>query len=145
MENEMDHPALILFDGVCNLCNASVQFIIERDPDRYFRFASLQSQAGKKMLERHRIGFDLNTFVLVEDGRAYTRSEAVLRVARRLKSPWRFIGGFRVIPLFLRDAVYNLVAKNRYRMFGKQESCMLPTPELKALFLDRDEVVQPVA
>ncbi|HMR91998.1 MAG TPA: thiol-disulfide oxidoreductase DCC family protein [Chitinophagaceae bacterium] len=130
------HP-VILFDGVCNLCNSSVQFVIRRDKKGSFRFASLQGRSGQQYLQQYHLPVDdFNSFVLIENNRAYTRSTAALRVARRLGGGWKLLYGFIVIPRFIRDAVYNLVAKNRYRWFGKKEACMIPSPELKARFLD---------
>ena len=132
--------ALILFDGVCNLCNGFVQFVIEHDPAGRFRFAALQSDAGQAILAAH--GFDAATIaaepesVLLElDGRLYSHSDAVLRIARELGGPWRLLGVGRVLPRSWRDAAYRFVARHRYRWFGRQQSCWLPTPELKARFL----------
>lgn len=129
-------PPLILFDGVCNLCNGSVQFIIKRDKDARFRFASLQSEAGKKILEQFQLPVDtFNSFILYEDGKIYTRSTAALRVFSQLKR-WKWVGAFKYVPRFIRDGVYNLIARNRYRWFGKKDECMIPTPELKSRFLE---------
>lgn len=130
------HP-VILFDGVCNLCNSSVQFVIRRDKKGSFRFASLQGRSGQQYLQQYHLPVDaFNSFVLIENNKVYTRSTAALRVARQLGGGWKLLYGFIVIPRFIRDAVYNLVAKNRYRWFGKKEACMIPSPELKARFLD---------
>lgn len=127
---------VILFDGVCNLCNSSVQFIIRHDKKALFRFAALQSEAGKAL--QLKFGLDpavINTIVLVQNDRVYTRSEAVLRVARQLGGMLPLAYVFIIVPAFIRDAVYRFVGNNRYRWFGKKESCMLPTPALKARFL----------
>ena len=132
--------ALILFDGVCNLCNGFVQFVIEHDPAGRFRFAALQSVAGQAVLAAH--GLDANAVatepdsVLLElDGQLYSHSDAVLRIARELGGPWRLLLAGYVLPRAWRDAAYRLVARNRYRWFGRQESCWLPTPKLRARFL----------
>lgn len=129
------HPVL-LFDGVCNLCNSSVQFIIKRDPEGHFHFAALQSEKGQALLsqfpERPKA---LSSVALVEDGRLFLRSDAALRVARKLGGGWPLLYGFIVLPRSLRDGAYNFIARNRYRWFGKQESCMLPRPEWKQRFL----------
>ncbi|HEX2091883.1 MAG TPA: thiol-disulfide oxidoreductase DCC family protein [Longimicrobiaceae bacterium] len=128
---------VVLFDGVCNLCNHSVQFILQHDPHGHFRFASLQSPAGQRLLREH--GFppgELGSVILVEGGHAYTRSDAALRIARRLSGAWPALAGLRVVPRFVRDRVYDWVAAHRYRWFGKREACMLPTPALRARFLD---------
>lgn len=128
--------AIVLFDGVCNLCNSSVQFIIARDTKAYFRFASLQSEVGKSLLASHHLSPDsIDTIVLVEKGNAFVRSAAALRIAQHLDGAWRWLSIFRVLPLPLRDALYNFVARNRYRWFGKEESCWLPTPDLRERFL----------
>lgn len=133
----MTGSATVLFDGVCNLCNASVQFIVRRDPTGRFRFASLQSEAGRRLLEEHRLPTDeLSTVVVVADGRAYTRSDAALRVARGLGGAWPALAALRLVPRPLRDAVYGLVARNRYRWFGRREACMLPTAEERSRFLE---------
>lgn len=128
--------AVVLFDGVCNLCNGSVQFIVRHDPAGRFRFASLQSEAGQALLLRHGMDpADLFSVVLVEGGRAYSRSDAALRIAGGLPGAWKAAGALRAVPRPLRDLVYGWVARNRYRWFGKQDACMIPTPELRARFL----------
>jgi predicted DCC family thiol-disulfide oxidoreductase YuxK len=131
-------PPTILFDGVCNLCNGFVQFVIRHDRAGHFHFAALQSEAARALLARH--GQPLpapepDSVVLVENGQVYTHSEAVLRIAGRLGGLWPVLSAGRVLPRFLRDAVYRWVARHRYQWFGRQESCLLPTPELKARFL----------
>lgn len=129
-------PPIILFDGVCNLCNSSVQFIIKRDKAAKFRYASLQSETGRKILEQFHLPVDtFNSFVLYQDDKIYTRSTAALRVFSQLKG-WKWVGALSYVPRFIRDGVYNLVARNRYRWFGKKDVCMIPTPELKSRFLD---------
>lgn len=127
---------ILLFDGVCNLCNASVQWVIRHDPKGIFKFASLQSETGQILLRQFNLPTDaLNTVVLVEDGKAYTRSDVPLRILKKLGGIWALLHLYIYVPKFVRDAVYDFIARNRYRWFGKQESCMLPTPELKARFL----------
>lgn len=129
-------PATILFDGVCNLCNGFVQFVIQRDPAVRFHFAALQSELGQKILKDHGLDtHEFQTVLLLENGKLYKQSTAALRIARRLKGGWSWAYGFMVVPGFIRDAVYDFVSKNRYRWFGQQESCMVPTPALKARFL----------
>jgi predicted DCC family thiol-disulfide oxidoreductase YuxK len=128
---------IILFDGVCNLCNASVQFVIERDPTAIFRFASLQSDAGQAILAKNALNTEgLNSIILVENDVVYDRSTAALRIAKRLSGGIQLVAVFLIVPKFIRDFFYKIIAKNRYRWFGKQESCWLPTKELKARFLD---------
>lgn len=127
---------IILFDGVCNLCNASVQFVIRHDPQARFKFAALQSATAEKLLQN--CSFDrssLDSVILVEDGHVYIESDAALRIARKLGGGWSLLAGFSIVPRPIRDAVYRFIARNRYRWFGKQESCMMPTPDLRARFL----------
>jgi predicted DCC family thiol-disulfide oxidoreductase YuxK len=126
---------VIFFDGVCNLCNGAVQFTIERDPKNIFRFASLQSEYAKTALTPFNISYqELDSFILLENGKVYKRSTAALHVAKKLNGLWPLLYGFIIVPRFIRDAVYNYVGKNRYKWFGKQESCWVPTPELKSKF-----------
>jgi len=128
---------IVLFDGVCNLCSRSVAFIIEHERESTLRFASVQSNTGAELMQRY--GLDpanITTFALILDNVAYTRSDAALRIARRLRGPWRLLTALRIVPRPLRDFVYDLVARNRYRWFGRRETCMVPTPELRARFLD---------
>ncbi len=127
---------LILFDGVCNFCNASVNFIVARDPGKIFRFTPLQSATGQETLKRFNLSTtDLDTMVLVEGETVATRSTAGLKIARRLSGLWPLFSAFLIVPKFLRDAVYNLIAKNRYRWWGKRDACMVPTPEVRERFL----------
>lgn len=131
-----DAGPVVLFDGVCNLCNASVLFIIKRDRAARFRFAALQSGAAAALpASAPHHGPVPDSIVLVEDGRVFTQSTAALRIARRLRFPWPVLYGLIVVPRPLRDAVYAWIARNRYRWFGKRDACMLPTPELRARFL----------
>ncbi|MGB3948031.1 MAG: thiol-disulfide oxidoreductase DCC family protein [Bacteroidia bacterium] len=128
---------IILFDGVCNLCNTSVQFVLKRDTKATFKFASLQSNAGQKLLADFKLPLDeFNSFIYIDDGKLYTRSSAALRVAKELNFPWKLMFGFIVVPSFIRNFVYDIIAKNRYKWFGKRESCMIPTAELKQRFLE---------
>lgn len=131
-----DSSPIILFDGVCNLCNASVQFIIERDPTAVFRFSALQSDFGQSILAKNAVNTEGgDSVILVEGGKIYDRSTAALRIARRLSGGIKFLYVFIIIPRPIRDFVYKLIAKNRYRWFGKQDACWMPTKELKARFL----------
>lgn len=129
--------SLVLFDGVCNLCNGFVQFVIARDPHGRFQFAALQSETARRLLERHGAPDPLpDAIVLVEDGRLYTRSTAALRIARQLTFPWPLTAVCFVVPRPVRDWAYALIARRRYRWFGRRETCMMPTPELRARFLE---------
>lgn len=129
--------AVVLFDGVCNLCNGSVQFIIKRDLTNTFHFAALQSGYGQTQLKR--LGIPpkaLQSIVLIRDDKFYQRSNAVLEICWMLGGFWRWLYVFKIIPFFVRDWIYNIVANNRYKWFGRQDQCMIPTPALKARFLD---------
>ena len=132
---DQSHP-VILFDGVCNLCSTAVQFIIKRDKKDVFRFASLQSEAAQNILKPFDFPLDeLKTIVLVQNGKIYLRSRAVLRIVSQLNGAWKLSALLYIFPSFISDVVYNLISKYRYKLFGKKDSCMIPTPELKARFL----------
>ena len=132
--------SVVLFDGVCNLCSGAVKFIIQRDPGSRFVFASLQSAAGARVLSERGLAEPLgDSIVLVDEAGVHTRSTAVLRIAAGLTFPWKLARIGALLPRGLRDAVYGLVARSRYRVFGKQATCMRPTPELAARFLDAAE------
>jgi len=131
----------ILFDGVCNLCNGWVNFVIDRDPDAYFKFAPLQSDFSRKMLGHHRIDADkMESIVLITGGRAYTKSRAVLEISRRLNGFWPSLYVFVIIPGFLRNMVYSLVARFRYKWFGRRDQCRIPTTDLQSRFLQDDKL-----
>jgi predicted DCC family thiol-disulfide oxidoreductase YuxK len=132
--------AKILFDGVCNLCNGFVQFVIRHDAAGRFQFAALQSAAGQAVLTAHgvdaaAVAAEPESVLLELDGKLYSHSDAVLRIARALGGPWRLLSVGRLLPRSWRDAAYRFVARHRYRWFGRQDSCWLPTPELRARFL----------
>lgn len=130
------HP-IILFDGVCNLCNASVNWIIARDPRGQFRFAALQSPAGEAL--QHRYGLDpvaLDTLILIDRGRVHRRSAGLLRIVRRLRWPWPVLFVLVAVPPVVRDSVYSFVARRRYRWFGRRERCTTPAPEVRGRYLD---------
>ena len=133
----MQQNPIILFDGVCNLCNNSVQFVIKHDKTSKFSFAALQSSAGKALLQQHGLpqqGFD--SFVLIQNEKVSLQSTAALNVAKQLAGPIQLLYAFIIVPAFIRNAVYNLIAKNRYKWFGKKESCMIPTIALQSRFLN---------
>lgn len=130
-----------MFDGVCNFCDRSVQFVMKRDPEAKFTFASLQSGAGKRVKEYYKIDPSLDSMILVEEGTYYTKSTAALKICKNLKGLWKVFSVLLVIPKPIRDFFYNIVARNRYKWFGKRESCKLPSPEERSRFLeDRTEV-----
>ena len=139
--------AVVLFDGVCNFCNSSVNFVIEHDRDGYFKFAPLQSDAGIELANKYGLRSDeagdgsagdlipIDSVILVEDGSAYTHSTAALRIVRRLGGFWSWLYAFIVVPRPIRDFFYKLFARYRYRIFGRKDECMLPSPEVRARFL----------
>ena len=135
--NSMEKRPIILFDGVCNFCNGAVNFIIRQDKNRIFRFAPLQSTAGQSLLQQHGLSqTDLNSFVLLENGKAFKKTTAALKVANRLPLYWRWTNLFWIIPAPFRDIFYNAIARNRYKWFGKKEACMVPSLELRSRFLE---------
>ena len=132
----MKENPVILFDGICNLCNRIVNFIITKDPESYFKFTPLQSSLGQRLLEKH--GFNpkqLDTFVLIDGDSCFTKSDAALYIARHLTGVWSLLGLFSLIPKPIRDWGYAVVVRNRYRWFGKKEACMIPTKDLLNRFL----------
>jgi predicted DCC family thiol-disulfide oxidoreductase YuxK len=132
MENNKDK--IIFFDGVCNLCNGFINFIFSHDKKQIFKVASLQGSTAKSLLSESEID-TLSTVIFYDQGIKYYRSKAVIKILLLLGPPYNFMGIFLIIPDFLRDLVYKLIASNRYRMFGKKDSCRLPTPEERARFL----------
>ena len=132
----MNNHKIILFDGVCNLCNSSVNFIIDRDKKNVFKFAALQSEAGQKFLDKFGINKnDFDSVVLLDENKFYSKSTAALMIVKEFPSLWKALFVFIIIPAPLRNFLYDLVAKNRYRWFGKKDSCRMPSPELKNKFL----------
>lgn len=129
---------ILFFDGVCNLCNRAVQFVIRHDRKGKVRFASLQSAAGlqARAAIRAQLGRVPDSLILLDGGKYYTESDAALRLAALLDGPWRALKGLMILPAFLRNALYRFIARHRYNWFGKRKECMVPTPELKARFLE---------
>lgn len=126
---------IILFDGDCHFCNRSVQFILKRDWKNRYNFASLQSELGRSLLTQYQIPLTMDSLVLIEDGRCFTRSTAALKISRNLNGMWKIFYLFILIPARLRNHVYDFIAKNRYR-FGKGDFCMLPSEEERKRFLE---------
>ena len=126
---------IVLFDGVCNYCNTMVNFTISQDPEKLFKFAPLQSEVGIRLRAKYGIGDDIDSVVLIEDEKAYLHSTAALRIARGLGGIWSLTYVFIIIPEFIRDFCYKLFAKYRYRLFGKKDVCMMPTPDIRERFL----------
>ncbi len=128
--------AIVLFDGVCNFCNGAVNWVIEHDKDGYFKFAALQSEIGQELSAKHGIDqSETDSIILVDGEHAYTYSTAALRIAKHLGGAWSWAYAFMIVPRPIRDIFYKLFARNRYRIFGKQEACMIPTPEIRGRFL----------
>jgi len=133
---QISHP-VILFDGVCNLCSGSVQFIIRHDKKKLFRFASLQSPFGQAVMQQFSLPVtELNSFILLENNRIYTKSTGALRVAKELDGLYKLLYAFIAVPPFIRNGIYNYIAKRRYQWLGKKEACWIPTTELQSLFWD---------
>ena len=128
---------IILFDGVCNFCNASINFIIDRDSQNKFRFASLQSDTGQKLLQQYKVpdARSLDRVVLIKNNKIYKKSAAALEIVKDLNGFWPVLYIFKILPSFILDTFYNLIAKNRYKIFGRAEVCRIPTPQLKQKFL----------
>lgn len=128
---------IIFFDGICNLCNGFVQFVIKRDERNVFRFGSLQSEGVQNLLKRFGSEYhDLTSIVLLDGQNIATESDAVLKIARELRGMWSLLYAFIIVPKIVRDSVYRIVARYRYRFFGKRDSCMIPTPELMDKFIE---------
>jgi len=128
---------ILLFDGVCNLCNSFVQFIIKRDPEGKFKFASLQSASGQALLKQFGLPrTDFESFVYIKGNECFQQSSAGLRVLKELGGIWKLFYGFIIVPEFIRNFMYNELAKRRYKLFGKKDTCMLPTPGIKSRFLE---------
>ena len=126
---------LVLFDGVCNFCNGAVNFIIRHDGEKRFKFTPLQSEIGREISSKYGVGEDVDSIILVDNGKAYTHSTAGLRVAKGLGGIWSLGFVLIIVPAFIRDYCYKLFAKNRYRLFGRTEACMLPTWDVRERFL----------
>ena len=133
----VEEGKIVLFDGVCNFCNSSVNFIIDKDKSDVFRFASLQSDFGQMRLKEFKLPTDsFSTLILVSNGKCFTRSSAALRIAKELSFPYNLIFAFIVIPPFIRNFFYDIVSRNRYRWFGKKDACRIPSPEERAKFIE---------
>jgi predicted DCC family thiol-disulfide oxidoreductase YuxK len=131
-----EHSHIVIFDGVCNLCDATVNFIIRRDPAGLFRFVPGETALGEALRRAYDIDpAELDSVVLIRDGVVFTESDAAIEIARTFEDGWRHLTAIRIIPKPLRDWGYRLIARNRYRWFGRKDVCLLPTPELRGRFL----------
>jgi predicted DCC family thiol-disulfide oxidoreductase YuxK len=137
MKKHSVHPFnVILFDGVCNFCNSSINFAIKRDKNNQLKFAAMQSTAGSQLLQQYSISEkNMQSFIFIQNGIVYNRSTAALKVCTHLNGGWPLLYGFIIVPKFIRDGVYNFIAKNRYKWFGKKNECMVPSPAIRAKFL----------
>jgi len=128
--------SLVFFDGVCNLCNSTVQFLLNIDKHQRLKFGSLQGETAKKILPTYQISTEkLSSIIFIHRNNVYTESSAVLEICKVIGGVWSFIYVFKIIPLFIRNGIYRLVARNRYKWFGKKDQCMIPSPSLKSRFL----------
>lgn len=130
----MTNNPLVLFDGVCNLCNGTVDFMLKRDRKKQFLFVALQSEAGEKIREKFHFPAEIDSVILIHKEKVFYESDAVLEIARLLPAPWKWAVVFKIVPVNWRNAVYRWIARNRYRWFGKKENCRIPTPEERKFF-----------
>lgn len=128
-------PYMVLYDGECGFCNRSVMFIIRHDKRKIFLFTSLQSETAKELLKPYNVQPSLDSMMLLKNGKCFDRSDAALEITRSLSGAWPLIYAFKIVPRFIRDAVYRWIAKHRYRWYGKHDACALPTPEMASRFL----------
>ena len=136
IENTPINYEIILFDGVCNFCNASINFVIDHDPEKHFKFAPLQSEIGQDILRKfNKNTEDFDSVILLKDNQLYQKSAAALQITKHLSGYWKYLSFFNILPSFFLNFFYDIIAKNRYRIFGKTDSCRMPTPDLKERFL----------
>lgn len=132
----MNNQPVIVFDGVCNLCNTAVQSVLKNDKNAYFSFASLQGEFGQKLLKEYNLNSeDFDSFLFLENKVLYSKSTAALRVAKKMDYPFKLLYPLIFIPKFIRDGIYSFIANNRYRWFGKRDSCMMPDPQVQQRFI----------
>lgn len=132
----LTNESIIFFDGVCNLCSGAVKFVLKRDRNQRFKFASLQSEFAHDCLGKFGVHESLETIVLIQNGVLYKKSDAALQIARQLGFPFSLFYGLKIFPKGLRDVVYDFIARNRYQWFGKSDYCMIPSAELSERFVD---------
>ena len=136
IENIPTKYEIILFDGICNFCNSSINFVIDHDPEKHFKFAPLQSEIGQEILTQfHKNTKDFDSVILLKNNQLYEKSEAALEITKHLSGFWKYLSVFKILPTFFLNFFYDIIAKNRYRIFGKADSCRMPTPEWKERFL----------
>ena len=132
----MQENPVVLFDGICNYCNAMVNFAIRNDKKAILKFAALQSEAGKMLKEKYQVDPGIDSVILIDNGKVYTYSNAAIRITKYLRWPYKTLYALNIVPQFIRQPFYRWVAKNRYKWFGKKEACMVPTPDVRARFID---------
>ena len=132
----LDEEKIVLFDGVCNYCNSMINLAIRNDNKGVLKFATLQSETGKRLKSKYNIPAEIDSVIFIENEKVFTYSDAAIRICRYLRWPAKALYGLITVPKFIRQPVYKWIARNRYRWFGKREECMIPTPEVKARFLD---------
>jgi predicted DCC family thiol-disulfide oxidoreductase YuxK len=133
----MEEKPIVLFDGVCNFCNYWMNFAIKRNSKKNLKFTTLQGETAKQILPQYNINpTSLSSVIFIDKGKAYTQSSASLRICKYMDGGWKLFYGLIIIPKFIRDVIYNWIARNRYKWFGKKDSCMVPTPELRERFLE---------
>lgn len=136
-EQSPQDTSIILFDGVCNFCNSSINFVIDHDLQKHFKFAPLQSEIGQRILKQfNKNTEDFDSVILFKNNQLCQKSEAALEIAKHLSGAWKYLSFFRIFPTFFLDFFYDIIAKNRYRIFGKSDSCRMPTVELRERFLN---------
>ncbi len=137
----MNKPDIVIFDGICNFCNGAVNFIIKRDPNATFAFTPMQSLLAKELMKQYKIdNVGIDTFLLIKDGQCLIFSSAALEISKGLSGYWYLFNIFKLVPSPIRDVVYKLFARNRYRLFGKADSCMVPSPDVKSRFVGLDKI-----
>jgi predicted DCC family thiol-disulfide oxidoreductase YuxK len=136
----MNKNPIVLFDGVCNLCNGTVDFILNRDRKKQFRFVTLQSETGEAVKKKFSIPDEIDSVILIHDGNVFYESDAALEIARLLSAPWKWAVIFKMLPVGWRNTVYRWIARNRYRWFGKKKACRIPTPEERKFFPGPDDL-----
>ncbi|MDZ7898733.1 MAG: thiol-disulfide oxidoreductase DCC family protein [Arcicella sp.] len=140
MKNSIpQNTQIILFDGVCNFCNSSINFIIDHDPEKNFKFAPLQSEFGQAILKQfNKNTEDFDSVILLKNSQLYQKAEAAVEVTKHLSGAWKYLAVFGILPTFFLNFFYDIIAKNRYKIFGKSEICRIPTPELRERFIIKD-------
>lgn len=132
----MQQNPIVLFDGVCNYCNAMVNFAIRHDKKGLIKFAPLQSEAGKILKEKYQLDPGIDSVIFIDNGKVYTYSDAAIRITKYLQWPSKALYAFMIVPAFIRQPFYKWVARNRYKWFGEKETCMVPGPDVRARFLE---------